>query len=399
MNWLAALGVGLSSAPLTGVICGTAAVLCADWMRVPQREGAAGFFAFGMALVGAFLGFVLGIGFARGWFVASPGFFKAFGLTLATCTAGSAVISGLVWLTADLKPKIDGRELDLAFELRYPAGSAPDAAETLAQSRVTFVRLSDGESRGNGQLSSDTAREEGGRHIVPGTLAIDTSAARKLLNIRLDDRRNLLFALHFGSKPKPKDFAWSDWIDAAYELGQQPPPAEHRFAVRYLVRLIEPPPPAPTREEVEAAADAQQEAELRALAPDAPLAQWLVYTRYGVPQSRIDVAVAAIRARPTFAADMTHEILEGEYESSRTALRAMIRAHFFGTQAELFMRDRDDINEMRIIAFWSVTRRDESIIVDVDTCADMNACTHAVREAIATAGTTRTAPDLQAERA
>jgi hypothetical protein len=327
MNWLAALGVGLCSAPLTGVICGTAALLCADWTRIPQREGAAGFFVVGMALLGAFLGLVLGIGFARGWFVASPGFLKAFGLTLATCTAGSALITGLVWLAADLKPKIDGRELELAFELRYPVDAPPDSAEALARSHVTFVRLSDGDSRGRGELSSDAAREDDGRRIVPGTLEIDTSAAKKLLNIRLGDERNLLFTLDFGAKPKTKDFEWSGWIDAAYELGQQPPPSDRRFAVRYRVRLVEPPPPAPTSEEVQAAADAQQEAELRALGPDAPLAQWLVYTRYGVPQLRIDATVSAMRARPTFAADMAHEMLAGEYESSRDALRALEHMH------------------------------------------------------------------------
>jgi DNA polymerase III subunit epsilon len=96
---------------------------------------------------------------------------------------------------------------------------------------------------------------------------------------------------------------------------------------------------------------------------------------------------------------LVHQELVDQQQVNRTALRAMIRAHYFGTQAELFMRDRDDINEMRIIAFWSVTRRDESVVVDIDTCADVNACMHAVREAITSAGSTRATPDMQAERA
>ncbi len=65
MNWLAALGVGVCSAPLTGLIIGTVAGLSADWLRMSTREGAAGFFIAGMALLGAFVGFVLGIGVAR----------------------------------------------------------------------------------------------------------------------------------------------------------------------------------------------------------------------------------------------------------------------------------------------------------------------------------------------
>ena len=103
--------------------------------------------------------------------------------------------------------------------------------------------------------------------------------------------------------------------------------------MRYQVRKIEPPPRPPTREQKEAAEDAAQEAAMRALAPDAPLSQWLVYTRYGVPQARIDAAVAIIRARPGFKDEMAHEMLAGELESSRNALRAL--PHFQPPPTEL----------------------------------------------------------------
>ncbi len=59
-----------------------------------------------------------------------------------------------------------------------------------------------------------------------------------------------------------------------------------------------------------AAADAEQEAQMQALAPDAPLAAWLVFTRYGVPEARVARAVAAIRARPQFAAEMADADVE-----------------------------------------------------------------------------------------
>ncbi len=96
---------------------------------------------------------------------------------------------------------------------------------------------------------------------------------------------------------------------------------------------------------------------------------------------------------------LVHQELVDQQMISRPALRTMIRTHFFGAQEELFMRDREDINEMRIIAFWSVSRRDESTVIDVDGCTDLNACVHAVREAIAAAGSPPIDTTTLAERA
>lgn len=331
MNWFASIGVGIVSAPLAAVICGTAAILCVDWLHIPQREGAPGFFAVGMALLGAIVGLVVGIVFARGVIGSEPTFFKALGLTLGTLAAVVLVIVALVWLTADLAPKVDGRNVELAIELRCPPGSPPPSIDVSPY--ATLVRLSDGDTRGYATLDTGNAREEDGHLIVPVTLRIDTSAARKLLQIYLGQERHLHFALGFGSKPQPKDFEWSKWIDAAWDVGKPKPPAEQTYSMRYQARKIEPPPPPPTREQQEAAEDAAQEASMRALASDASLAQWLLYTRYGVPQKRIDFAVARIRARPDFKSEMAHEMLAGEHASSRDALRAL--PHFQPPPIEL----------------------------------------------------------------
>lgn len=321
MGWLGAIGVGLVSAPLTGIIIGTAAGLCADWMRMPNREGAVGYFAVAMTLLGAFFGLLLAIAIARGWFGITGGFGKTLGLTVGPVLAVSLVVTGLVWLTADSNPTIDGQELELAVELRYPNGAtrAIDGADPY----ITFIKLSDGSSEGYAKLDIENAQQLDGRLVVPALLRIETSAKRKVLSARLSQAQNLLFALDFGAKPEKKDLAWSRWIDAAYPQGEAAPPAEQTFAVRYQVRLIQPPPPVPTRAEQEAAEDAEQEAKMRALAPDAPLEEWLVFTRYGVPQSRIDAAIAAIRQRPQFTTEIA-ALLTGEFgQASQDALRSL----------------------------------------------------------------------------
>lgn len=320
MNWLAALGVGLVSAPLTGLIVGTAAGLCADWTRMSGREGAVGYFIVAMALLGAIVGFLLGIGFARGWFGFSGGFGKSLAFAVGSILVMSLVVCGITWLGADSNPKIDGKEVDLSIELRYPVGAAPVEGDS---NLVTFVRLSDSSSLGYSQLEVAKAQEIDGHTVVPVTFLLTTQVKRKLLNIYLSENRNLLFALDFDAKPGAKDFEWSRWIDAAHPVGQPAPPSEQTFAVRYKVSFVEPPPPSLTHEEQQAALDADQEAQMQALTPDAPLGSWLVYTRYGVPEARIARAVAAIRARPQFVAEMTTLMSSEDAGESQDALRSL----------------------------------------------------------------------------
>jgi hypothetical protein len=320
MNWLAALGVGLCSAPLTGLIVGTAAGLGADWMRMSTREGAAAYFMAALAILGAFVGFLLGIGIARGWFGVGGGFGKSLVFTVGSVLALSLVVTGVVWLVADSNPKIDGKELDLAVELRCPVDTAPVTAD---RSYVTFIRLSGGSSLGSSQLDVAHAQEIDGRQVVPAKFLLTTSVKRKLLNIYLSPERNLLFALDFDSKPGLEDFEWSRWIDAASPVGEQAPPAGKTFSVRYRVSFVEPPPPTPTHEEQQAAAEAEVEAQMQALAPGAPLESWLVYTRYGVPEARVARAVAAIRARPQLVSEMATLMSSDDAQGSQDAMRSL----------------------------------------------------------------------------
>ena len=321
MNWFASIGVGVLSAPIVGIVAGTATLLALDWLRVSLREGAAGFFIVAMTLFATFVGLVVGIMLARGVFITAPTFGKSFGLTVGSCFVISLVGLGIAGLFADPPPRVDGRPLDLAFELRMPVGvTVAYDAQAAAQPYATIIKLSNGESAGFHTLQLDQARVEDGRQIIPGLIAITTRTSRKMLNIYLDDARSLLFDLSFPGTPRPADFEWTPWREAAYKAGTSKPSSESAYAVRTVVRKV---PPPPTQAELQAQEDAKQEAAFRALSADAPIAQWLEFTRYGVPQARIDAAITAIRARPTFAADMKQEMLTGEYESSRTALRSL----------------------------------------------------------------------------
>jgi hypothetical protein len=332
MKWLASIFVGICAAPLAAIIVGTAADSWAGWLRMSSREGAAGYWVVMIALLAALVAFVAGICIARGWLLATPGFWSALGATLSLTAAVTLVITSMVWVSADLPPEIDGRRLELEAEVRFPAGTSLDSLKA-ATPYLSIMRVDSRDYSGSGNLQFDSARDIDGQLVIPTSMDLYTRAKRKKLHLGFPDGRNVFFPLGFGSKPEQKDLEWTDWIPAAGAADSPQAEPVAGFAVRY--RIVVEPPPAPTltREQQEAEADAQQEAAMRALAPDAPLAQWLVFTRYGVPQPRIDAAIAAIRARPDHVALMAREMLHGEHEPSRDALRAI--EHFRPPAAEL----------------------------------------------------------------
>jgi len=326
LSWIASILVGLCAAPLAAVIVGTAADSWAKWLHISSHEGGSAYFVVFVALLAVIVALIAGIAIARGWLLSTPHFLSALGTTVGAIGATALLITGIIWLAADLPPTIDGRPIEILAEVRFPPGSAIESAQN-AQGYVTIVRVAAGESSGIGYFDVKAVREMDGRIVLPVRMTLSTSTAKKLINVAFTDGPSMFFPMHFGSKPAPEDLEWSGWLAPGDTSGAK------GYELRYRAHVVPPPPPMPTAEQEAVDADAQQEAEMRALAPDAPLASWLLFTRYGTPQARIDAAIAAIRARPNYAAEMAHEMLEGEYDSSRDALRAV--AHIHPPPAEL----------------------------------------------------------------
>jgi hypothetical protein len=314
MNWLPSILTGLLAAPLCAIITGTAADSWARWLNVSSRDGAAGYWVVLMALLAALVGLILGISISRGWLLTTPNFWSAIGTTLGIATGVTLVITGLIWLVSDLEPTIGGRPIEIHAELRLPAGTSLEAAKA-ASATATVVRVSAGDNSSSANVEFKSATEVDARITVPVNIPLATSTPEKRVDVAITDGARLTFPLNFGSKPKQKDMEWSEW------LAPTEGPAEYAF--RYRAFVVPEPPPPLTREQQDTNDETAKLAQMRALAPDAPLAQWLVHTKYGASQPRIEEAVAAIRARPNYLADMAHEMLDGEYEASRNALRAM----------------------------------------------------------------------------
>lgn len=74
MNWPLSLLVSLISGVAGLLTAGVVAGACANWYHITTREGAAGYFIVGIALLGGIVCSILGLIIARGW---GPGFGKA----------------------------------------------------------------------------------------------------------------------------------------------------------------------------------------------------------------------------------------------------------------------------------------------------------------------------------
>ncbi len=67
-------------------------------------------------------------------------------------------------------------------------------------------------------------------------------------------------------------------------------------------------------------------------------------------------------------------------------LRNRIEEVFYARQEELFQGRREDIDEMRIIASWCLTRRNDSMILEIDLDAPLDESVDAVIDALRSAG-------------
>ncbi len=271
MNWLLSLLVGFLSGIAGLVVAGGVTSVCSGWLNVSNREGAVGYLIVFVALCGGILGFVLGLGLSR-W-VASlpdPSFLKALAISFGAVFSLGGIALLLGWLSADFAPQLDGRSLQLAIEIRCPEGFLlpTEFDEYGAYACVSIPGSRDYQQRA--KLDLDSVHQDAGRSIVKATVPLDTSAPRKLMEVRFSKEVQLTFDLPLQSHPNRKDMAWSQWIDSSRIAGKPEPLPHEKFNLRYKVQLVEPPLPEPDPEEI-------REREFAGLDSNSPLEQWLPY--------------------------------------------------------------------------------------------------------------------------
>jgi len=210
MTWLASIAVGILTGLAAMVAAGFVATRAVEWHRVSSFEGGSGYFVVGLALMGLVGGIIIGVVASR---YLGPGFLKALGMALAISGGTIGVIGGISRFMADVPPTLDGETVALAVEFRWPVGQPLPEADTTEW----FLRLRSatggtiGTSR-NGPLWREDARQEGGRWIVPGAVALFTERGDRIINVVPDSLLKSGFKVPIGRSPSRSQLEWSEWF-------------------------------------------------------------------------------------------------------------------------------------------------------------------------------------------
>jgi hypothetical protein len=241
MGWTASFGIALLTSVIAMVGAGIVAAVAAAWYHISSFEGGAGFFVVGLAFVGLIGGFVIGLVVSRVEARrARPRFAKALGTSGGVVAVILTVIAGASWMLADIPPQIDGEELFLLAELRWPGSSpvAPDAISGVPYVRLGALSGSVTRRLESGPLFVEDARKEEGRWIVTGVVPIFTSRGGRLLDFGAGDKSIAGFIVPLPAYPSETQRQWSAWLPAA-RPGE--PALPDRFTYRYkVIRRSEP---------------------------------------------------------------------------------------------------------------------------------------------------------------
>jgi hypothetical protein len=244
MTWLVSILVAFICGMLGLFLGGFIANSCVSWYQVSSREGASGFFVVFIALGGGIAGLILGFITARliAWNF-GPGFGREFLGAMAAVLFVSGVSALICRVLADIPPTLDGHELTLEVEFRFPntfGSNRPPTSE--GDWQFTFASLS-GQARRtyrDGIIQTAAARHENGQWIVPTQVELFTERGGRSVTLALRDATEVMgFLLPLPPRPNAAFEQWSDWLPRQQANGHSWPPDKMscRFRVQKSIDL------------------------------------------------------------------------------------------------------------------------------------------------------------------
>ena len=240
MRVLRALFIAL----FTAIVGCVLAFLVGDYLtrlaHVPEMEAQRGMTVFFLCvplgiLAGLVIGIVSAIAVRR---QGLAGFLIAQGWSLVIVCGLAGLLGGVPYLLSDKPPRIDGKRLELEFELRAPATfKIPDRPDGYSirvalytdnqQSRCAFIDWS--------SIAKATERT-----TIPGHVPLLThSKTRSLMaSIGNEPVASQFVELKIPPAPQKKDEAWSDWTFATQRADLSPVAEPERMALRCRVRTV-----------------------------------------------------------------------------------------------------------------------------------------------------------------
>jgi hypothetical protein len=230
---------------LTAFVGCVLAFLVGDYLtklaHVPEMEGQRGMTIFFLCVpLGIFAGLVIGISSAiavrRQGFA---GFFVAQGWSLLIICGLAGMLVGVPYLLSDKPPRIDGKRLELQFELRAPATfKIPDQPDGYS---IQVSLYTDNRQDQYAFIDWNAITKDAEHATVPGRVPLLThSKTRSLLaSIGNEPGASQFIELKIPPAPRKEDENWSDWIFATQRADLSPVSEPERMALRYRVRRID----------------------------------------------------------------------------------------------------------------------------------------------------------------
>jgi hypothetical protein len=242
MRVLRALFIAL----LTAFVGCLLAFLVGDYLtrlaHVPEMEGQRGMTVFFLCVpLGIIAGLVIGITASILVQRQGPaGFLVAQGWSLLVVCGVAGLVGGVPYLLSDKPPKLDGKRLDLEFELRAPATfKIPEQPDGYS---IRVSLYTDNRQTQYAFVDWNGITKDAEHVTIPGKVPLLThSKTRSLLALIGNEPAASQFIelKNLPPAPRKEDEAWSDWIFATERADLTPIPDPERFAIRYRVHPIE----------------------------------------------------------------------------------------------------------------------------------------------------------------
>ena len=241
MRFLRAFFVAL----LTAIVGCVLAFFVGDYLttlaHVPEMEGQRGMTVVFLCVpLGVLAGLVIGIVSSilvrrRG----VAGFLVSEGWSLLIVCGVAGLLAGVPYLLSDKPPRIDGKRLELQFELRAPATfHIPDQPDGYS---IQVSLYTDNQQTRFAFIDWNGITKDAEHIIIPGTVPLLThSKTRSLLaSISNEPAGSQFIELKIPPTPRKENETWSDWIFATQRANLSPVSESERMALRYRVRPID----------------------------------------------------------------------------------------------------------------------------------------------------------------
>ena len=214
------------------------ATIFAGLADMTDREGARGYFALAIGLIGAVIGLIVALVFygrsapaGQGPAYTGSGALGVIGLVAAVAFA--------IWAFMQLREtplKYDGAMATLEMEFRVSNADLPASASD----RWLSVEVQTEKTRPEGTVIWSAKRTEGDYSIIPVAQGPLYRSGRRMIVVRVGDQQVEVFSPPMKRTPDPKA-DWSEWyraraVDPPY--GVVPPaPLKSKLELRYKIRI------------------------------------------------------------------------------------------------------------------------------------------------------------------